>query len=81
MFEANTINGISNSDFQRPIPGLEPMVLKHLTITSNGSRVYQQGEIDIDQRQSIPANGYKLNLAVRYDNGFANKFGTKARET
>ena len=79
MFEVNTATGNSNSEFNnRRNEILMEMRFPHF---NNGSLLYQKSEIDMSQNTIFPTNGFTLNLALRYDNNFANRFGPTPENT
>ena len=80
MFEVNTATGNSNSEFNSGIPN-EVVMEMRFPHFNNGSLVYQKSEINMSQNTIFPTNGFTLNLALRYDNNFANQFGSMAENT
>ena len=80
MFEVNTATGISDSEFNSRMPNEVLMEMRYPHF-NNGSLVFQKSEINMSQSSSFPINGFTLNLALRYDNNFANQFGTTAENT
>ena len=73
MFEASTISGVSTFEFfgfDRYGEAINDYKIPHV----DSSEWFQKNKSSEDQLHDLPANGFKLNVAVRYDTSFARKF-------
>jgi len=80
MFKANLGNGIATAEFNtyRPNEAVMKMLFHH----KNGESLeYQKTNVTMRQTPPFPTNGFSLNLALRYDNEFADEFGAAAENT
>ena len=56
--------------------------MKMLFHHKNGESLeYQKTNVTMRQTPPFPTNGFSLNLALRYDNEFADEFGAAAENT
>ena len=73
MFDASTITGVSTSKFlgfDQYGEAINDYKVPHV----DSSQWFKKNRASKDQRLDLPANGFKLNVAVRYDTLFARKF-------
>ena len=66
MFEVDAESGISTSGMKMPVGMVDEVKLPEISWLQKES--HQRAE------RAFPANGFKLNLAIRYDNLFAAQF-------
>ena len=67
-----------SSHYYRPNEVVMKMLFPH---ENEESLEYQKTNVTMRQTPSFPTNGFSLNLALRYDNEFANQFGASAENT
>ena len=79
MFKANTVIGSCSSEINKHLPG--EAVMKMWYPEYDRAMEYRMDEAKMRQAPAFPANGFNLNLAVRWDNSFADKFGSTAKNT
>ena len=72
MFEANAVSGISTAEFLGYGDGEAVDEYKDPQVDSSDRSSKNKGSDR--QTQPFPANGFKLNVAVRYDTLFAQQF-------
>ena len=79
MFEANAVTGISTAQFVGyGYDGEAHDDYIDVSLDVDSSDWSSKNESSDRQTQPFPANGYKLNVAVRYDTLFAQNFPSSA---
>jgi len=80
MFKVNLGNGVATAEFNtyRPNEAVMKMLFPH---ENEESLEYQKTNVTMRQTPPFPTNGFSLNLALRYDNEFANEFGAASENT
>ena len=73
MFDASTVTGISKSEFLG-FDQYGEAITDYKTPHVDSPEWFQKNKSREDQHRDLPANGFKLNVAVRYDTLFAGKF-------
>ena len=73
MFDASTVTGVSTSEFLG-YAQYEKAMNDYKTPHVDSTEWFQNNKSSEDQHRDLPANGFKLNVAVRYDSLFAGKF-------
>ena len=73
MFDASTVTGVSTSEFLG-YAQYEKAMNDYKTPHVDSSERFQNNKSSEYQHRDLPANGFKLNVAVRYDTLFAGKF-------
>ena len=83
MFEVDCKTGKSNAQFNSHLNNEAVMEMKFSDFYNPSNQTVQYNKSDIEMRQnpSFPANGFTLNVAIRYSNEFANAFGSSAENT
>ena len=78
MFKANTKIGSCSSEINKHLPNEAVMQVRHIN-QADRTWEYRMDDVQMRQAPAFPANGFNLNLAVRWDTSFANKFGDTAQ--
>ena len=73
MFDASTVTGISKFEFLG-FDQYGEAITDYKTPHVDSPEWFQKNKSREDQHRDLPANGFKLNVAVRYDTLFAGKF-------
>ena len=73
MFDASTVTGVSNTEFLG-YAQYEEAINDYKTPHVDSSEWFKNNKSSEDQHSNLPANGFKLSVAVRYDSLFAKKF-------
>ena len=77
MFKANTVIGSCSSEINVHLPQEAVMKVRHPNVDRTWE--YRMDDVQMRQAPAFPADGFNLNLAVRWDNSFAEKFGATAK--
>ena len=70
MFEVDAESGFSTSEIKMPVGMVDEVLWPEIS----EEIFFRKNKIEHSQHRTFPANGFTLNLAIRYDNLFAAQF-------